>query len=357
MKKVVVSGVYRSGTSYFQKYLDNHKSCEIVHQPISLFTRYLEKKIFKSLNIKINKNYPLGLKLLNPKNLDLSKIYLEKKRLIDILLKIKIKKKNDKIFKHINKSFFLKFLKILNKKKNINFEEFLDLLFLTIFEYRDKKKNLNYLGFKENYITSLFPYLLKVKKLILINIVRDPREILISRNYPTNKNVDSAIRNSRHPVIMIALMWKINVLMSVKLKKFKNFYLLKFEDMINKKIFSQLRLFKKLKLKRNIKNLFDKDNNLSWEVNSNHNSKNFSKKFYNLIKLNDALSKDVAIIESICKREMRIMNYDLYFNDKKRLSLIKNFSENKKKLLNWTQQKIFLNYGEYSKKIIKQLSK
>ena len=353
MNKIIISGLYRSGTSYLMSIFDNMKGYEVLHQPISLYSRYIQDEVYK--NSKINKNLPLGFKNLNFLYFKKNKTNINKKKIIKITKTILKNKSNNKVFKYLNKDFFKVFLIELQRRNKLDLKDFFNALFSSIETYRRKKtkKKIFSIGFKENYLTSFYPFFLTIPKLTVINLIRDPREILVSRNYSTKKFQNNNL-NKRHPVIMMAIMWKINALMVKNLEKKVNFFNVKFNDLIkNKKKIKFSNIHKILYKKK----LYDKENLRKWKINSNHKSLLNTKKILLNYKSNPRLLSDIAIIEEICNNEMKYLKYKKFLNVQLRKKIIANFKEDKTQLLNWTKKREFFQYSTETIKYIKFLSK
>ena len=84
--------------------------------------------------------------------------------------------------------------------------------------------------------------------------------------------------------------------------------------------------------------LWLKKNN--WKINSSGSKGNFGANWSSQIK-----KDELAIVEKICGKNFK--KYNFTKQSKKKLyseNLIKNFCENPKKILSWTNKKIFLKY-------------
>ena len=95
---------------------------------------------------------------------------------------------------------------------------FITILAKTIITYRKKfsyNRKIFYVGFKEGYLTSLLPILVNLKNIFVINLIRDPREIACSRNYSNNNRLSDFDTTKKHPIIMIALLCKNNMMIDM----------------------------------------------------------------------------------------------------------------------------------------------
>jgi len=341
MKFLIVSGSYRSGTTFLYKALNSSLEIKLLYQPFIQYFKYIDFEIRNNLNKKTFGNFPLGItKVKNKINLD--KIILKKKKLIEITNNLINKNKKKILFKNSDQKLYLKLYEIiLVNIKNYTYQFSSKDLVKIIFESLRtvfKGKKIKYVGFKEPFLGTLLDSLLSMNNTYIINLIRDPREILCSRNYYEKKSDD--FRKKKHPVILISLICQRNMEIDEKLNNKKNYLSLNFNNIVNYKSKTQKKLNNFLKLKTNLNFIKNKKN--KWKINSSSNSKNYGSNWKDKLEL-----KEIAIIEKLCVKYFKKYNYKPYFkNNKKISSLVKIFSENKKEILKWTHQNVFLKYDK-----------
>lgn len=209
MKYLLITGSYRSGTTYLYKTLNSNKNINVLYQPSIKIFKYLDLEIRKILQKKTFINFPLGLTNIN-KKISLDKFFLNRKRIIKIVEKLKKKK-------DYNLSYYIEFLNNLKDlDEMISAKTFVKILF----ESLKKKQSRAVLGFKEPFVGSLLKLLIENKQLYIINIIRDPREIFFSRNYSLLKN-HGDFKNKKHPVILTSLICNRNMETDRALRKKK----------------------------------------------------------------------------------------------------------------------------------------
>lgn len=331
MKFLIITGNYRSGTSYLQKVIDNGKNFEIIHQPIFFIFKLFDQKYKNKKHLKCPVGINLEKKIIEskPKNLWIDTINLKIE-----LNKIIKTKKNNPIFNHLKKKFFIILYSKFNfDKKKTNLEECIKKNFESIIEYRKNFKKNTTIGFKEAYISSFIPSLLKMKNVYIINVIRDPKEIYVSRNFSINPKNES-IKKKKHPLLMVISLCMNNFIIDKYLKKKRSskYISLQFNHLINKNMLIQ-KLSKKIGFKKIYTKIYDKDNKKVWKINtSGKNTRgNYGSDWRKILD-----NRDKEIID------------DIKYNFLVRKDFLKDKIANKN-LLKWTQIKYFLSYKQFNK--------
>ena len=205
-----------------------------------------------------------------------------------------------------------------------------------LFQSLKKKQSKAVLGFKEPFVGSLLNLLIENKQLYIINIIRDPREIFFSRNYSLFKN-HGDFKNKKHPVILTSLICNRNMETDRALRRKKNYLSINFNDLIykpkliEKKISNFLNI--NIRIRRTIPN---------WKVNSSGLTQNYGSNWKNSMPL-----KELAMIEKICGSNFKYYKLKKFLANKVSTDQkIRSFSEDKKNILRWTQNPIFLKYSK-----------
>ena len=340
MKFLIITGSYRSGTSFLYKSLNASGKVGLLYQPAIEYFKHIDEKIRNALQKKGKLELPLGITNIK-KNINIKKIYCNKKYLISIStqsktflgLKPRLKKSEVKLYKQFYHNIFYE----LKKKEEISVFTLICIILESLKKIYVGKK-YKYIGIKEPFLGGIIKILLSFDDVFVVNIIRDPREILCSRNYPEVKISD--LNKKKHPVIMTSLICNNNMLTDyeIKNKKNKNYLSLKFNELIDNGVKINSILHKFLKFKINIKFL-QKRKRIT--INSSGKTKNFGLKWKFKLSI-----FEIAIIEKICGKYMNKNKFKLQIKDKKYLNnLISNFKEDEKKILPWTNQNIFLKYN------------
>lgn len=278
-KQILITGVYRSGTEYFNILLNEHPEISSTMYRINLFRFIFEKYGKKKIN------YP---------------------KLISDLAK-RLKKKHNFI---LNEK---KYLKLIEGK---NYGEIYDTLMSGIYLNKNKRiwAEKNQLQWtKTNLFLNLLP------NAYVIHILRDPRNVLASFKYMTY---------AKYPACLTSIFNSLDAMSNIvqnekKLKK--RFIYLKYEDLLQKPQETMNLIFKFLDIKK-IKINFKKKNfnylGKKWKVNSSfqnnieNNSKFDIKKSLNSYKLH-LNKKELFLTELVCGDLMKKFGYKLSKNRSK----------------------------------------
>lgn len=335
--KIIITGCYRSGTTFLQKSLDANKDCKILFQPAIDYFKLIDEKIRKKQKKISFKNFPIGISKIN-KKIRLGDISIKKSTLIKLTKKI-INSKIDKYFRHADKKYYTGILSnLINENKTISCDKLIEIIFNQVSLTYKKKKII---GIKQPFLGDLAKILIKKKDFYVINLIRDPREIVFSRNYSKLKKIID-FKRKKHPVILSSLLCMRNMLLHKNLKKNPNYISIKFNDLINKTNKIEKKINKLLNTNISL-NLSKTQKKKKWKINSSGNYKGGYGKKWN----KEMNEKDIAIIEKICAQMMKKFKFNFYFKDiKKREFLVSNFRENKNKILKWTNKNIFIKYNK-----------
>ena len=61
MKFLIISGSYRSGTTFLYEALNSSLKIKLMYQPFMQYFKYIDFEIRNSLNKKTSSNFPLGI--------------------------------------------------------------------------------------------------------------------------------------------------------------------------------------------------------------------------------------------------------------------------------------------------------
>ena len=172
-------------------------------------------------------------------------------------------------------------------------------------------------------------------------MIRDPREIACSRNYSNNNRLSDFDTTKKHPIIMIALLCKNNMMIDTYLRKKKNYISIEFKNIFKKKDITIKKILIFLGLKSfKIKNeIINKETNDIWKKNTS-SINNMQKPFGNLWRKKLKI-EEIAILERICSKEMDKFYYKKILNKKEAFLLSNKFKEKTKHLQPWTNKRIF----------------
>ena len=243
MKFLIVSGSYRSGTTFLYKALNSSLEIKLLYQPFIQYFKYIDFEIRNNLNKKTFSNFPLGITKVKNK-INLEKIILKKKKLIEISNNLINKNKKKNLFRDSDQKLYLKLYELIlvnikNYTHQFSSKDLVKIIFNSL-RIVFKGTKIKYVGFKEPFLGTLLDSLLSMNNTYIINLIRDPREILCSRNYYEKKSDD--FRKKKHPAILISLICQRNMEIDEKLKNKKNYLSLNFNNIVNYKSKTQKKL-------------------------------------------------------------------------------------------------------------------
>lgn len=300
MNRLFITGMGRSGTTLLDKLLSNHKDIEILSQPFPLlFTEF--KKAFLS-TLGITKYYVLNDNCFDD-DYDIEEfnsfLTTEKINFCDI----------EKVFEKM-KNYSGQMTKI---SLNIPYQDsysFLELYDLTL-KSNLLKNEVMYFGAKEIMSEEFMPFFIQNNTKVII-IIRDPRDVVASVNYPQKEKY----LGDKKPILFILKSWRRTIEYISFHKNNPNLIFLKYEDLVHApyellyKITSFLGV-ESFSLDHFENGIYDRDQNL-WKANSSFDTQTsfISSKSvggYKKVLAND----EIDYIETTCKNEMAIMNYPL----------------------------------------------
>ena len=234
----------------------------------------------------------------------------KKLRLINVIKKsINFTKKN----KFFDKNFFLKFfIKKLNKR-NINNINLILKFFIHSFIASSKQKKFKYVVIKETSCSLMAEKLFKTfKNFYMIQIIRDPRDnfgSLVEGEKKYYSKIGEKRRELLASLINRSLIdFKYSIINKKKIKK--NFFVLRFEDLTQKKIITLSKVCKFLSVK------FDKKLLKPTVFGRTFYGNNFKKiKFNNISSINvnrwkqRIKSNEASIIEFYLSKFMKVYKY------------------------------------------------
>lgn len=319
MNNLFISGMARSGTTLLDKLLTNHDNITVLSQPLPLLFVDVKTKFLNSIGLEkyyvLNDEYDQAnysrqdfLKFLS--KLNYSKNEVEK--LFDLMDNY-----NGQYTKRDNKEIFL---------NNRVFSEFEDL-YKSCLLFFNIEINKKYVGVKEPLCEEFIPYFCK-KGFKSIIIIRDPRDVLASANYP--KNVKHF--GSKKPTLFLLRSWRKSFEFIQYLRGNKNIHFLKYEDLVNQPYMQLNKITDFLNLNKFPINYFEngiKDqNDKLWSANTSFDETTsfISKKSVGSYK-SVLTKKEIAYTEAICFNEMKWLGYSFENESLDKIKIINNFSD------------------------------
>ena len=197
------------------------------------------------------------------------------------------------------------------------------------------KKELKYVGFSEGWCDEFVAPLMDDINFKCINIIRDPRAVIASRNY--GKKMEEEY-GGKYPILFLIRHWRKSVAYSIINDKNPNFLSIKYEDLVRKPEYWFNIICKHIGVPMD-KVLLQPDkyingNNELWKQNTNFESgSGFSTTAINRWK--KILPKqDMLFIDWMCKPEMKYCGYESDFTGGQ-LGEIVSYRENNDDIVKW----------------------
>jgi hypothetical protein len=300
MNKLFLTGMGRSGTTLLDKLLSSHSEIELLSQPFPLIYVQAKKNFFKEK--KSYKFYVLNDDSIS-REYPQSEIdnYLERYQTNINEIESLFQKMDNYSGQYTKRDKNV----IDDSPVNNGFTGVLD----KCLQFYSTDDNCNYLGMKETMCEEFIPYLcLKNYKCIII--IRDPRDVLASANYPKGVKHFGA----KKPTLFILKSWRKSVEYVKLLKNNKNFHFLKYEDLVNEPYTELGKITDFLEIDSFKDGCFnygihDRDKNL-WLANTSFDLAGsfISKESVGIYK-NILNNDEVSYVEAICSHEMDWLQY------------------------------------------------
>lgn len=298
----LITGMARSGTTLLDKLLDAHPSAKAVSQPIPMLYRNLKAEFFKANEI-IEGRYVLNDLFEENRygNKDLFE-FLDNFKISISMLESTIESMKGWSGQStaLNKDYLIN-----NYSPNSLFKFYLNLL-----ESYSKDDSFAAIGTKEILLEEFIDYFMN-KNIKVILVIRDPRDVITSLNFGKGTEYGG----NHRPTLFHLRNWRKSIAIANTFENNKNCLVIKYEDLVNNKYDTLLRITKFLDLEQFRKGYFNEgiksSNGVFWEGNSStEKHKGINSK--NTGKFKTHLSPDmITYIEYMCEPEMKAMGYKL----------------------------------------------
>lgn len=314
MNRIFITGMGRSGTTLLDKLLSNHQDIEVLSQPFPMLFTELKKEFLNSIGEQ--KYYVLNDNAFN-NDYDLSDFNL-------FLDTYKFSYQHLKQIFEAMQNYSGQMTKVsfdLTPNKSYSFID----LFDSILKSNCIKKDINFFGAKEIMCEEFIPYLSQ-KNTKIILIIRDPRDVVASVNYPKGEKY----LGSKKPTLFVLQGWRRTIDYIKNIQNNENIIFIKYENLVTTPYLELNKIAEFLGVNKFSEDSFDngicdRDGNL-WKANTSFETKTSFISSKSVGGYKNVLSSDeVNYIESICKDEMKFMGYA--FDSKPNSKIIKEFKD------------------------------
>lgn len=228
MKRIFLSGLFRSGTTLISRALSASTDIYISYQPLTPLFKTATNKLLNELGI--DKGKPLGDPSIIQNHWDLFQKRVAETRyshhdLSDLKAKFKESLEND--ISEKDSIWFDLF-------KRINGETFIEIFNSALSNY-EEHINQNgvkrFIGIKEVWCEDFIPVFMQ-NGYKCIHIIRDPRGIIASRNY--GRYLLTGCNNKKYPVLFICRSWNRSIRIFEIMSANPNYLMVQYEHFLKK---------------------------------------------------------------------------------------------------------------------------
>lgn len=345
MKSLIITGIYRSGTTLIQKLLNASSQTAIMNHGMAGYFQIMKPYLFRFGNIT-EPNSPLGFNWIEPKPdvLSLFRTTDFDKTMIDQLLQLveaEIIEDNERAgnISHPTQDW-LSVLK--NNLRSGTAKQVFDQQMSLILNYK-KITDANLVGFKELHLEQFVPPMLADNpELKVIQIIRDPRAVLASRNFSTSF-LKTRGAGAKHPIRLIANVWSTGIRYKNYLEAVypDSFMSIKYESLIKSPNMTTKKICNFLDIKwehaMHDVSSFRTEMGATWEPNTSFEKlKGFDTKAID--KWRTKLpKKEHAVMEYLCADFLEQEGYERNFNTEQQQAMFSTYSERPDDLVPWSR--------------------
>lgn len=316
MSSLFITGMARSGTTLLDKLLHNHSDLSVLSQPFPLIYIELKKQFLK---LKGHHRYYVLNEALN------NGIY-DPEELNDFLSTYEISSQDLKELFNDMADYSGQLTRIKHKIDAWPSGNLIEL-FNSLVKLLSVKSYALIYGSKEILCEEFLPFLTNNNVKVIV-IIRDPRDVLASTNYPSGRQY----LGTKRPSLFVLRAWRKSVDFIEYLKNNPNFYFLKYEDLVSSPYAELDKITNFLGIKNFEPRCFDDgifdQNGKLWKGNSsNQNERSVISRASVGIYMDKLSKTEIAYTEAICRQEMESMNYSFRHEDLSPESIIKSFED------------------------------
>jgi hypothetical protein len=248
MKSLIITGIYRSGTTLIQKLLDANPQMAVMNHGMAGFFQMMKPALFEQAEIS-DANAPLGFHQLEQTQ-KLNGLFenteFDSKKIDQLLQRVENEMREDNTragnISHPTSDWLSvlqnptrDWLSVLqNKLEQGTARQVLEQQFSLIAEYK-KADAVSLIGFKELHLEQYVHAMLADNPdLKVIQITRDPRAVLASRNF-SKAFLETRGAGAKHPIRLISQVWSTSIQYKRILgEKFPNTFMsIKYETLVS----------------------------------------------------------------------------------------------------------------------------
>lgn len=341
---LIITGLFRSGTTLTQKIIDSHPNTAVVNQGMLPILKLIDNKITSVNQAHIGNPLETGWIKNDISYLcHIKNIFINKEEISIVL---------DEVKNLAQSSSFLSEYPGINLYNALKYHLTpcrLDVFFQQIeqsIRYYRGANTEEVVGFKELFGSFLALPIIDLlgNDIKIVQVIRDPRSILASRNFGKYSNNVK----EQYSVYLVAEMWRKNLLTKLKLEKLhpSSFRSLRYEDLVKEPESSVVSIDNFLGIEFNKSqvdpSLFKDEYGAAWKANTSFSlSGGFGTE--SIDRWKNILPEDVVgVVEYMCFFEMLAAGYTPLFREEESQKLFQHFTEDERNIRDWIKRSGFI---------------
>lgn len=346
MNSLIITGIYRSGTTLIQKLLDANPEIAIMNHGMAGFFQMMKPALFKEAGIS-DSNAPLGFHHIE-RTPQLDSLFesttFDSTQIDQLLQRVENEIREDNTRAGNISHPTTDWLSVLqNKLEEGTARQVLDQQLSLISDYK-KADGASLIGFKELHLEQyVHAMLANSPNLKVIQITRDPRAILASRNF-SKAFLETRGAGAKHPIRLIAQVWSTGIqYKSILSETFPNTFLtIKYETLVSSPEGSTRQICKFLGVDWDPVMLdvssFRSEMGKTWEPNSSFEKlQGFDSNAINIWR-SRLPSQEHAVMEYLCGDLLEQEGYERNFDSEQQQAMFSTYTEDPEELVPWSRQ-------------------
>ena len=209
MTSMIITGIYRSGTTLLQKMLDANPRVSVMNHGMAGYFQMMKPYLFERAGIE-NKEAPLGFHWIEPDS-EIASLFtgteFDRSLIDDLLNRVDSEIGEDRSRAgNVSHPTYDWLSELKNSLTPGTAEEVLNQQISAVVDYK-KSSGVEIYGFKELHLEQFVaPILAGNPDLKVIQIIRDPRAVLASRNF-SKSFLETRGAGAKHPIRLISSVW------------------------------------------------------------------------------------------------------------------------------------------------------
>jgi hypothetical protein len=343
---MIITGIYRSGTTLIQKLLDANPRVSVVNHGMAGFFQMMKPYLFERAGVK-NSDAPLGFHWIEPDS-EIASLFtganFDQSQIEDLLNRVKREIGEDRSRAgNVSHPTYDWLDELKNTLRPGTAAEVLDQQIAAVADYK-KSSGVEITGFKELHLEQFVePMLADNPDLKVIQIIRDPRAVLASRNF-SKSFLETRGAGAKHPIRLISSVWTTGIRYKRYLEKAfpESFLSVKYESLVRSPESQTQDICKFLGVDWDPVMLdvssFRSEVGKTWEPNSSFGKldgfdQSAIEKWRNMLP-----DREHAVMEYLCGELLNEEGYESTFDHEHQMAEFNEYNEDPSELVQWSRQ-------------------